>query len=412
MRWSEFGRRLADPSGILDLMDDLGEAMTTSPDVCMMGGGNPALIPEMAKVYREILSRTIDSGQIDQVLGNYDPPQGNPVLLEKLAAYLRRECGWDVTAKNIAVTQGGQTAFFLLFNSLAGQGKSGKRRILFPFCPEYIGYANQGISSDMWVSYPPRIDDLGNREFKYHIDFDRLQVSDDVAGICVSRPTNPTGNVLDDDEIERLRVLARAHDVPLIIDNAYGAPFPGILYRDITPVWDEDIILTISLSKLGLPGTRTAFVVAREEVTRVLASMSAVTSLANNNIGQAVLSGLLEDDRILGRLCSEVVRPFYLGKCGESRKWLVDALDGVCDFQLHVAEGAIFHWLCLPGLEGTTMELYHKLKNNGLLVVPGEHFFFGGEEHPHRDNCLRLTYSQAGDKVQRGIGILADTLRG
>ena len=40
------------------------------------------------------------------------------------------------------------------------------------------------------------------------------------------RPTNPTGNVLDDDEVDHLRQLACDHNIPLIVDNAYGAPFP------------------------------------------------------------------------------------------------------------------------------------------------------------------------------------------
>jgi valine--pyruvate aminotransferase len=57
-------------------------------------------------------------------------------------------------------------------------------------------------------------------------------VTDEVGAICVSRPTNPTGNVLTDDEIARLHASWRSTtDMPLIIDNAYGPPFPGILYK-------------------------------------------------------------------------------------------------------------------------------------------------------------------------------------
>ena len=53
--------------------------------------------------------------------------------------------------------------------------------------------------------------------------------------ICVSRPTNPTGNVITDDEVEQLDALAQTHNVPLIIDGAYGLPFPGLIYTPASP---------------------------------------------------------------------------------------------------------------------------------------------------------------------------------
>ena len=79
------------------------------------------------------------------------------------------------------------------------------------------------------------------------MDFDKLEVTPDIAAICASRPTNPTGNVLTDAEVSRLSDIARENGIPLIIDNAYGAPFPGILFADATPYWDEHVILTLSL---------------------------------------------------------------------------------------------------------------------------------------------------------------------
>ena len=53
------------------------------------------------------------------------------------------------------------------------------------------------------------------------------------------------------------------HNIPLIIDNAYGAPFPGIIFADATPFWEPHVILTLSLSKLGLPGELAFLLVKR-----------------------------------------------------------------------------------------------------------------------------------------------------
>ncbi|EHC98434.1 Valine-pyruvate aminotransferase [Salmonella enterica subsp. enterica serovar Urbana str. R8-2977] len=53
--------------------------------------------------------------------------------------------------------------------------------------------------------------------------------------ICVSRPTNPTGNVITDEELMKLDRLANQHNIPLVIDNAYGVPFPGIIFSEARP---------------------------------------------------------------------------------------------------------------------------------------------------------------------------------
>ena len=76
--------------------------------------------------------------------------------------------------------------------------------------PEYIGYANQSLGSEIFESVKPRIELIGDHDFKYRVDFDSLRVGDDTAAICVSRPTNPTGNVLTDGEVSHLAELARA----------------------------------------------------------------------------------------------------------------------------------------------------------------------------------------------------------
>ena len=88
---------------------------------------------------------------------------------------------------------------------LAGRFEDGQRKkILLPLVPEYIGYADQGVDPDLFRSGRPTLEFIDDHTFKYHIDFDRLEVTEEIAAICVSRPTNPTGNVLTDSEIARL----------------------------------------------------------------------------------------------------------------------------------------------------------------------------------------------------------------
>lgn len=398
-------------SGIETLMGDLGGALAGAHGAMrMLGGGNPAHIPEMQALWRSRMTEIMaEPGAFDRMLSNYDPPRGNARFLAALAALLQREFGWKIGPENLAITAGGQTAFFFLFNLLAGLGADGRvRKILFPLVPEYIGYANQGLAAGMMQSVEPQIEFLGNHRFKYHVDFDRLEVGDDIAALCVSRPTNPSGNVLTNEEIDRLDQVAQSAGVPLIIDNAYGAPFPGIVFREIAPIWNENIILTLSLSKLGLPNTRTGIVVARPETIAAIGSMNAVVGLANCSIGQALVLPLVESGEIL-RLSREVVRPYYERKSKLAQEWIAESFDDDLDYHVHVSEGALFLWLWFRGMRITAEELYRRLKERGVLIVPGHFFGVGapGDWH-HGHECIRLSFAMDETAVREGIAILAE----
>jgi valine--pyruvate aminotransferase len=417
MTWelSEFGQRLCGGSGIGELMDDLGHALAAGGDkVRMLGGGQPAHIPEMDALWRKRLEEIrSESGQLEHMLGNYEPPAGNPPFREAVAGLFQREFGWKIGPENIGVTMGGQTAFFFLFNALAGLFRDGRRKkILLPLVPEYIGYANQSIGGEIFQAVKPRIEMTAEHEFKYRVDFDNLKVTDDIAAICLSRPTNPTGNVLTDNEIAHLAELAEQHGIPLIIDNAYGAPFPNAIFTDATPLWNENIILTLSLSKIGLPGTRTGIVVARQEVIESIASMTSIAGLANTNTGQALTTPLIESGEIL-RLSNEVVQPFYRAKSLQAQEWVREFFDDSLDYRIHRSEGAFFLWMWFEGLPISSRELYERLKRRDVLVVPGNYFFFGidDEQWRHRDECLRVTFTMPEEVVREGYRVLADEVR-
>ena len=414
--FSSFGQHLGSGSGIGELMEDLGQALASgSPNIKMLGGGQPARIPEMNAVWRRRLEELMaETGGLERSLTSYDPPSGNPHFLEAIATLFRETFGWEITSKNVTITSGGQTAFYFLFNLLAGEMPDGSRRkILLPLVPEYIGYANQGNGGDTFRAVTPLIEKNGSHDFKYRVNFDHLEVTPDIAAICVSRPTNPTGNVLTDEEMARLSTLAKQHGIPLIIDNAYGAPFPGILFTEATPFWEEHVILTLSLSKLGLPATRTGIVIGPPEIIRALGSMSAIAGLSNPNIGQQITLPLIRSGEIL-RLSREVVRPFYQEKCRLARQAAIEAFGDDIEWFMHRSEGALFLWFWFPGLPITSQELYERLKKREVLVIPGHHFFFGHDDEnwSHRRECIRVSYAMDEAVVRDGLRIIAEEVRG
>jgi len=409
---SVFGQRLSQGSGIGELMDDLGHALAAGGDkVLMLGGGQPAHIPEVDALWRARLTEIMAApGELEHVLGNYEPPAGNTALRQSIAHLFRRTFGWPLSEENVGITSGGQAAFFLLFNALAGRFPDGQqKKILLPLVPEYIGYADQSVGGPLFRSVRPTIERLGDHQFKYCVDFENIVVNDDVAAICVSRPTNPSGNVLTDEEIARLSEIAKEHNVPLIIDNAYGAPFPDVIFGNATPVWDEHIILTLSLSKLGLPGTRTGIVIAQKEVIDSLASMTSIAGLANGNVGQAIVQPLIESGEIL-RLSAEVIKPFYQRRSRQALAWVDEHFDDALAYRVHKSEGALFLWIWFEGLPITSRQLYERLKERGVLVVPGNYFFFGldDDQWKHRHECLRVNFTMPEAIVKEGIRIIGE----
>jgi valine--pyruvate aminotransferase len=413
--FSKFGQHLGSGSGIGDLMDDLGHALASgSPTLKMLGGGQPAHIPAVTAVWRRRLEELLEEpGGLERALTIYDPPRGNPAFLQAIATLFCQNFGWDIGPENIAVTSGGQTAFYFLFNLLAGEMADGSnRKILLPLVPEYIGYANQGTNGNLFRAIPPLIEKTASHEFKYHVDFDQLEVTPDIAAICASRPTNPTGNVLTDEEVARLSAIAKQNGIPFIIDNAYGVPFPGIQFADATPYWDTHVILTLSLSKLGLPGTRTGIVIGPPEIIRALGSMSAIAGLSNPNIGQQITLPLIQSGEIL-RLSRDVIRPFYQDKCKLARQAAMDAFGDDIEWFMHRSEGALFLWFWFPGLPITSQELYERLKKREVLVIPGQHFFYGHSDAAwqHQHECIRVSYAMDETIVRSGLAIIAEEVR-
>ncbi len=414
MKFSARGDLLSGGSGIEHLMDDLGHALSgAGPAPLMLGGGNPAHIPEMEKIWKSRMEEIVsDPATLRRTLAIYDPPRGNPGVLEALAALLRQEFGWPVGPENIAVTPGGQTAFFFLFNLFGGRRPDGSDgKILFPLMPEYIGYANQALEAGMFTSQRPKIERTGRHRFKYHLDFDRLSPGPEVSALCVSRPTNPSGNVISDAELNRLAGVAADRGIPLIIDNAYGWPFPGIVFGEASPLWTDETVHVMSLSKFGLPGTRTAFVVGPPKIASAISSMMAVTGLANGNFGQAIAGPLIASGEIT-RLSREIIRPFYLGKRDAALEAVDEFFPDDVPYAFHESEGALFLWLWVENSRASSRQLYEALKQRGVLVVPGEYFFFGEADDGwrHRHECLRISFAMSNDDVRAGLRLIGEEI--
>lgn len=414
---SDFGKSVVRRSGLTDLMEDLGKAVAnTTGELFYFGGGNPSPIPEVNAAWRGELETILATpGAMESMLGNYADPRGIPSFIQAIVESFNARYGWGITERNVCITQGGQGAFYALFNSLAGACDDGKarREILLPLLPEYIGYASQSVSGLMFRAKRPEIELIGDRSFKYKVNFKELDIRPETAALCVSRPTNPTGNVLTDEEVEHLADKAAEHGIPLIIDNAYGAPFPSILFSEAHTIYRKNTVLTMSLSKIGMPGVRTAIVIGPESVIDPIVAHTTIAGLNNNNVGQCILEPLLRSGELF-RLSEEVICPFYREKSELAQAILAEELGDDIPWRTHKSEGALFLWLWLKDLPITSQELYKRLQALNVIVIPGEGFFFGLEgegEWPHAHECLRISYAQPEHILREGFARMAAEIK-
>lgn len=390
-------------------MEDIDAALTGPDPMMLLGGGNPAKIPAVQARFRQAMLELMRDGQrFEQMTGNYDGARGNSRFIRALAEMLNRRYGWNLSPENIAITNGSQTSFYVLFHLFAGVSDDTiSRKILLPMVPEYIGYTDVGMGEDLFRAQKPLIETSSDHEFKYRIDFDAIKMSQEIGAIAISRPGNPTGNVSSDDEIRRLRDLAQESEIPLILDCAYGDPFPGIVFPAVTTAWDEDTVLCLSLSKLGLPGIRTGIVIANEDIIRSISAANAIMSLAPSSFGPALVTPMVEDGSIL-TMSKDVIRPYYERKSELAQEWIREAM-GSLPCRIHRSEGAIFLWLWFENLPISSEALYQRLKKRGVLIVAGEHFFPGlNEPWPHQRECIRVSYALNPDLLKKGIDIIAD----
>ena len=101
--YSKFSARFLGETGTKLLMDDLGE-VSVDQRYINLGGGNPALIPEMANLFRELMIDLVDSGEFDKLISTYESPQGNDLFIRSVQEFLADTLGWDVNESNIVVT--------------------------------------------------------------------------------------------------------------------------------------------------------------------------------------------------------------------------------------------------------------------------------------------------------------------
>ncbi len=408
---TRIGAQMSNLTGVRAIMKDIIETLKAGAgqEFMNLSAGNPLILPEVEQLWRDCTAELLASPDYGEVVCRYGSSQGYGPLIEAIANDFNKRYGLKLTERNILITPGSQSLYFYAANAFGGYTTDGDlKQIVLPLSPDYTGYGGVTLVPEALIAYKPTLDiDAPAHRFKYRPDFSQLAITENTGCVIFSRPCNPTGNVLSDEEVKKIAALAAPFDVPVLIDSAYAPPFPALNFTEMTPVFGGNILHCMSLSKVGLPGERIGVAIGDESMIQVLECFQTNLCIHPSRYGQAI-AALAINSGALPAIAADVIRPFYQKKFTVLEDTLDAAMPQDLPWFLHRGEGAIFAWLWLQDLPITDWEFYQQLKQVGVIVVPGSTFFPGlREEWPHKHQCLRISLTGSDEEIVTGMQRLA-----
>lgn len=408
---SQFGEQMSHLTGVRAIMKDIIETLRSpgGSEFINLSAGNPVILPEVEQLWRNCTAALLASPEYGQVVCRYGSSQGYEPLLEAVITDFNQRYHLNLSERNILITPGSQALYFLAANALGGYTRAGELRpIVLPLSPDYTGYGGVTLIPEALTAYRPAIDlDPTAHRFKYRPDFSQLDITANTGFVLFSRPCNPAGNVLTDTEVQKIATLAAAHAVPVFVDSAYAPPYPALNSAAMTPIFGENIIHCLSMSKVGLPGERVGIALGDERLIQVLEAFQTNLCLHSSRYGQVIAARAIQSGA-LAEIATRVIRPHYQAKFAVLETTLDEAMPREVPWFLHRGEGAIFGWLWLRDLPMSDWEFYQLLKQAGVIVVPGSPFFPGLEDSwPHTQQCFRISLTATSKDIATAMRQLA-----
>lgn len=335
---------------------------------------------------RSALKAVAEKGILDD-LARYQPVQGRPLHREAGAAWLR-ELGVEVSADDVYAVPGGQTALMTIFLGLARPGDTVLTEEL-----TWPGALSVGRLTGIRLM-PVRIDAEGMVPEAFETACQTLHPRFVYTMPTLHNPTNATASLQRREEIIR---IARANDVLIVEDDAYGfliepraTPY-GQIARDIT------IYLT-SLSKSIAPALRIGYMSVPPRLHKAMrAAMRATTTM----VSPVLLE--LASEMINSGAGRDAIR-FQISAAAQRQQLAVAALgeEGSAPVSLH-------YWLRLPPDVRNAVFVADALAK-GVAVTPGDAFnVMPGQDPGGVRLCLCAEPSQA--KVEEALAAVASLLR-
>lgn len=338
----------------------------------------------------------IDAGQVSLRSGqtHYTPAAGLPALRDAIAGYYQQRFGVAVDARRIIVTPGASGALQLILGVLVNPGE----RVLVTD----PGYPCNRHMISLYGGVPAALPVAADDDFAVTPQALVGALDDDVRGLMLASPANPTGNTIDLAALRALNAqLTTVPDAVLVCDEIYQ----GLQY-DSDPqtalALDADNVVVInSFSKFfGMTGWRVGWLVAPEAMIEPMERLAQNIFLAAPTTAQhAALAAF--------SAASMAILEQRRQEFGRRRDFLYAAA-GELGFDLGAKPaGAFYLYAGVTRFTDDSMRFSQDLlEQTGVAITPG--IDFGSYK---AEQFVRFAYTTGLERLEEGIERLRRFLR-
>lgn len=272
-----------EPFHVMALLARAREMSAAGRDVIHMEVGEPDF-PATGPV--------IEAAQQALVQGDttYTPALGLPALRQEIASFYKTRYGVEVLPEQVVVTPGASGALLLTSALLMEAG--GNLLMADPCYPCNRHFLRLFEGSGKLVETGPDTDyQLSAELVEKHWD-------DNTRGVMLASPSNPTGTLLNKQQLKDIAAVVRAKGGHLIVDEIYH----GLTYdldADTVLSVDQDAFVINSFSKyFGMTGWRLGWLIAPRETVSLLDKLAQNIFLAPPTLSQYAALAAFSDENI------------------------------------------------------------------------------------------------------------------
>jgi len=361
-------------SGIRQFFD----LLSSMDDVISLGVGEPDFVTPPS--IRQAAVRSIDEGRT-----HYTSNYGLIELRQAIVRHLHRLYGVDYDqTTEIIVTAGVSEAILIAMMAVLDPGDEA-------LCPDpsYVAYLPAVLlSGGVFVPVPTNAD----HAFKVQPDELESRVTARTKAIMIGYPSNPTGAVMERDDLEAVAEVARRHNLFVITDEIYDRLVYGVehtCFSSLPGMRDRTVLLGGFSKAYAMTGWRLAYTCARVDLTEAMMRVHQYIMMSAPTVSQyAALEGLRNGEEDVRGMVAEYDR---------RRQLMVRGLNemGLSCFE---PRGAFY---CFPSVRATglTDEEFAKrlLSEQRVAVVPGSAFGQFGTGH------VRVCYAESYERLEEAL---------
>ena len=371
------------PSGIRKFFDIVAEM----DDVISLGVGEPDF--DMPWHIRDEGIYSLEKGRTF-----YTSNSGLKELRMEIAAYLQRTQGLEYHyLSQIFVTVGGSEAIDLAMRAMINPGDE----VLIPQ-PSYVSYEPCVVMAD---GKPVVIELKEENQFRLTPEELEAAITPKTKILVMPFPNNPTGAIMEREDLEKLVPIIEKHDLFVVSDEIYGElTYGGKKHVSIAalPGMQERTILINGFSKAyAMTGWRLGYACGPKEVIRQMVKIHQYCIMCAPTTSQyAAVEALRNGDEDVRRM-----RESY----DERRRFVLFTLKemGLPCFE---PEGAFYVFPCIREFGMTSDEFAtNLLKEEKVAIVPGTAFGNCGEGY------LRISYAYSIESLKKALKRLENYVR-